>query len=105
HRQVDRPVRDIRGRRACQRDVSWRAQDDSRPHPGAGAGADPAIAVDPGLLESAIAGARQVLQQMGPAEARYLTLVELLEVAGRPDEIPAVFAEAVRQLTNVSASF
>src|SRR6266581_448686 len=42
YRQVDRPVRDIWDRRSCQRDVSWRAQDDSRPHPGAGAGADPA---------------------------------------------------------------
>jgi hypothetical protein len=65
----------------------------------------PGVALDPGILASAIAGARQVLQQMGPTEARYLTLVELLEVAGRADEIPGVFAEADRQLTMLSASF
>ena len=44
----------------------------------------PGLNFKPGVLEFAIAGARQVLQQIGPTEARYLTLVELLEVAGRP---------------------
>jgi hypothetical protein len=61
--------------------------------------------LNPGIVESAIAGARQVLQQMAPTEARYLTLVELLEVAGRPDEIPGVFAEASTRLTRISAPF
>jgi hypothetical protein len=65
----------------------------------------PGIVLNPGVLESAITGARQVLQQMGPSEARYLTLIELLEVAGRAEEIPAVFAEADRNLTKISASF
>ena len=65
----------------------------------------PGIVLNPGVLESAIAGAHQVLQQMGPSEARYLTLIELLEVAGRTEEIPAVFAEAGRRLTKISAPF
>jgi hypothetical protein len=59
----------------------------------------------PGVLESAIAGARQVLQQIGPTEARYLTLIELLEAAGLADEIPGVFAEADTRLPRISASF
>jgi hypothetical protein len=63
------------------------------------------IVLNPGILESAIAGARQVLRQIGPTEARYLTLIELLEVAGRAGEIPGVFAEAGIQLPKVSASF
>jgi hypothetical protein len=65
----------------------------------------PGIVLNPGILESAIAGTRQVLKQMGPTEARYLTLVELLEVAGQPEEIPQVFAEANNRLTRISASF
>jgi len=65
----------------------------------------PGIVLNLGLLESAITGARQVLQQMGPSEARYLTLIELLEVAGRTEEIPVVFAEADRKLTKISPSF
>lgn len=65
----------------------------------------PGIVMDRGMLESAISGARQVIQQIGPTEARYLTLIELLEVAGRPDEIPAVFADADKELREISASF
>lgn len=65
----------------------------------------PGIVLDSGILESAIAGARQVLQQIGPSEARYLTLIELLEVAGRAAEIPGVFAEARQQLPKITASF
>lgn len=64
----------------------------------------PGITLSPGVLESAIAGSRQVLNQIGPSEARYLTLVDLLAVAGRSAEIPAVFAEANQRL-KVSASF
>lgn len=65
----------------------------------------PGLNFKPGVLEFAIAGARQVLQQIGPTEARYLTLVELLEVAGQADQIPGVFAEADRRLPAISASF
>jgi hypothetical protein len=65
----------------------------------------PGIVLNPGVLQSAIAGTRQVLREMGPAEARYLTLIELLEVAGQPDEIPGVFAEASSRLKRISASF
>jgi len=65
----------------------------------------PGIAFPPRVLDSALAGVRQVIQQLGPSEARYLTLVELLEVAGRADEIPGVFTEANRNLGKVSASF
>jgi hypothetical protein len=65
----------------------------------------PDITLDHGMVDSAIAGTRQVLQQIGPSEARYLTLVELLEVAGRAAEVPGVFAEANQRLTKVSASF
>ena len=65
----------------------------------------PGLNFKPGVLEFAIAGARQVLQQIGPTEARYLTLVELLEVAGEADQIPGVFAEADRRLPEISASF
>lgn len=65
----------------------------------------PGIRLAPGVLESAIAGIRQVLDHMGPTEARYLTLVELLEAAGRPAEVPGVFAEANARLGRVSASF
>lgn len=65
----------------------------------------PGIALDPGLLQSAIGGAYQVLHQIGPSEAGYLTLIELLQVAGRATEIPAVFAEAGQRLPYISASF
>jgi hypothetical protein len=65
----------------------------------------PGLNFKPGVLELAIAGARQVLHQIGPTEARYLTLVELLEVAGQADQIPAVFAEADSRLPKISASF
>lgn len=65
----------------------------------------PGLVRDPGVLESAIAGTREVLDRVGPTEARYLTLVELLEVAGRPGEVPGVFAEADRRLPKRSASF
>jgi len=65
----------------------------------------PDMALRPGVLEFAIAGARQVLQEIGPTEARYLTLVELLEVAGQAAQIPAVFTEANSRLPRISASF
>lgn len=65
----------------------------------------PGIVLDPGLVASAIGGAYQVLQQIGPSEAGYLTLIELLEVAGRASEIPGVFAEAARRLPHISAAF
>jgi len=65
----------------------------------------PGIAQDPALLQSAIGGTRQVLQQIGPTEARYLTLIDLLTVAGRAQEVPGVFAEAGRRLAEISASF
>jgi hypothetical protein len=65
----------------------------------------PGIALDPRMVQSAIGGAYQVLHEIGPTEARYLTLIELLEIAGRAGEIPAIFAEASRRLTNISASF
>ena len=65
----------------------------------------PGIAFKPGVLGSAIAGARQVLEQIGPSEPRYLTLIELLEVADQADQIPGVFAEANSRLPQVSASF
>jgi hypothetical protein len=62
-------------------------------------------ALDPRILQSAIGGAYQVLHQIGPTEAGYLTLIELLQIAGRAAEIPAVFAEAARRLPEISASF
>jgi hypothetical protein len=65
----------------------------------------PGIVLEPGILESAIGGARKVLHDIGPTEARYLTLVELLQVAGRANEVPGVFAEANKRLVKVSASF
>lgn len=65
----------------------------------------PDLNFKPGVLEFAITGARQVLQQIGPTEARYLTLIELLEVAGQADQIPGVFAEADSRLPKISASF
>lgn len=65
----------------------------------------PGLSFKAGVLEFAITGARQVLQQIGPTEARYLTLIELLEVAGQADQIPRVFAEADSRLPKISASF
>lgn len=65
----------------------------------------PGIRIDPQVLESAIAGSRWVIDEIGPTEARYLTLVDLLEAVGRAGEIPAVFADASRQLPRMSASF
>jgi hypothetical protein len=65
----------------------------------------PGIEFSDGVLESAITGMRWVLDKLGPTEARYLTLVDLLEVAGRADQIPQVFAEANQQLAQRSASF
>jgi hypothetical protein len=65
----------------------------------------PGIVLDPRVLQSAIGGAYQVLHQIGPTEAGYLTLIELLEIAGRAAEIPAVFVEAAKRLPQLSASF
>jgi hypothetical protein len=65
----------------------------------------PGIALNSGVLTSAIADARQALERMGPSEARYVTLIELLEVAGREEEIPEVFADADKRLSRISASF
>lgn len=65
----------------------------------------PGIQFSPSVLESAISGMRWVLDKLGPTEARYLTLVDLLEVAGRTDLVPQVFAEANKQLPQRSASF
>jgi hypothetical protein len=65
----------------------------------------PGIVFNPGVLESAITGTRQVLEQLGPTEARYLTLVELLQVAGHPDQVLGVFDEARSKLAKPSASF
>lgn len=65
----------------------------------------PGIRLDPGMLASAIADTRQTLHQIGPSEARYVTLIELLEVAGREEDIPAVFADANRRLPRISVSF
>jgi hypothetical protein len=65
----------------------------------------PGIVLDPRIVQSAIGGAYQVLHQIGPTEAGYLTLIELLEIAGRAEEIPAVFAEAAKRLPQISASF
>ena len=48
----------------------------------------PGTALDPRLLQSAIGGAYQVLHQIGPTEAGYLTLIELLEIAGRSRRNP-----------------
>ncbi|HWG02463.1 MAG TPA: hypothetical protein VG164_11550 [Trebonia sp.] len=65
----------------------------------------PGIRFADGVLDSAAAGTRWVIEKLGPTEARYLTLVDLLEAAGHADQIPAVFAEAERQLPARSASF
>lgn len=65
----------------------------------------PGLQLVPGVLESAMAGTRQAIERMGPTEARYLTLVELLEAAGRPEEVPGIFAEANARLGQISASF
>jgi hypothetical protein len=65
----------------------------------------PEISIDPRVLESAIAGSRWAIGKMGPTEARYLTLVDLLEAGGRADQIPAVFADAASHLPRMSASF
>ena len=65
----------------------------------------PGIALDPRLVQSAIGGAYQVLHQIGPTEAGYITLIELLEIAGRVAEIPGVFAEAAKRLPHISAAF
>ncbi|MBO0820084.1 MAG: hypothetical protein J2P26_04460 [Nocardiopsaceae bacterium] len=61
--------------------------------------------LDPRLMESAITGSRWAIDKIGPTEARYLTLVDLLEAAGRGREVPEVFADAARQLPSLSASF
>lgn len=65
----------------------------------------PGFTFQPGVLDFAITGERQVIAQLGPTEARYLTLVELLEVADRIGEIPGVFADALKRLPRISASF
>ena len=66
---------------------------------------DPSVVISPQLMDSAIAGARQVISQLGPSEVRYVTLLELLEVANRTDQIPAVFDEAFAAIANPSANF
>ncbi len=65
----------------------------------------PAVSIDRGMLASAVSGTRQVIHQIGPTEARYITLIELLEASGRTSEIAAVFAEAQDKLPRMSASF
>lgn len=65
----------------------------------------PGSSLDPGTVESAVTGSRWAIDNIGPTEARYLTLAELLEAVGRPAEIPAVFDDAARRLPGMSASF
>src|SRR5450756_326378 len=65
----------------------------------------PGIKFSQEVLDSAIAGERWVINKLGPSEARYLTLVDLLEIAGQADQIPEAFADANRQLPQRSASF
>lgn len=65
----------------------------------------PGIQLNREVLESAIAGTRWVLETLGPTEPRYLTLVDLLEVAGQGSQIAGVFAEANRVMPHPSASF
>jgi hypothetical protein len=65
----------------------------------------PGIRLNREVLESAIAGTRWVLETLGPTEPRYLTLVDLLDVAGQGNQIPGVFAEANKVLPHASASF
>jgi hypothetical protein len=65
----------------------------------------PGITLDPGILQSAVDGSRWAIDKMGPTEARYLTLIDLLEAGGRSGEIPAVLAAASRRLPQMSASF
>ena len=54
----------------------------------------PGIVLDPGVLQSAIGGAYQVLHQIGPTEAGYLTLDRAAGGRRPGRQIPAVFAEA-----------
>lgn len=65
----------------------------------------PGIQFSSRVLESAIIGMRWVIDNLGPSEARYLTLVDLLEIAGQPDQIQRVFTEANQRLPQRSASF
>ena len=65
----------------------------------------PGIQLSAGVLQSAITGMRWVLDKLGPTEARYLTLVDLLEVAGQTDQLQQVFTDACQQLPQRSASF
>jgi hypothetical protein len=65
----------------------------------------PGASLDPQLVESAITGARWAIEKIGPTEARYLTLVDLLEAVGRGSQVPEVFADAARQLPKLSVSF
>ncbi len=58
-----------------------------------------------GVVDEAIADARTVLQQLGPSEPRYFTLIELLDAAQQTSEADRVFEEAMRELSDPSAEF
>jgi hypothetical protein len=58
-----------------------------------------------GLLWSAIEGARQALQTMGPSEARYVTLIELLEAAGDVAGAARATNEAIAAVPAASLTF
>lgn len=64
-----------------------------------------ATAVDSSLLDRAIDDARSVLEQLGPDEPRYVTLIELLDAARRSDEADRIFDEALAALDAPSAEF
>ena len=65
----------------------------------------PELQINPALLASAVEGARSVITQLGPSEARFLTLIDLLELSGRGAEVAAVVSEATSLLGNESPAF
>jgi hypothetical protein len=61
--------------------------------------------VDTNLLKSAIAGERQAIRELGPSEAKYLTLIELLGLAGYGEEMVDVLDEVLRNVPEPSPWF
>ena len=61
--------------------------------------------VDTAMLDRAIGDARSVLDQLGPNEPRYVTLIELLDAANRSVDADKVFDRAMSALGTPSAEF
>ena len=65
----------------------------------------PSIHLSAEVLAAAIEDARRALAEFGPGENQVMTLVELLDVAGRAAEADAAYEQGTREIQNPTVAF